>query len=216
MATTSALSTNELSRLASLAYTGKVVQACLAYDNVGSTTVEDTVATWDALELTQGTDGYERQTAIIGTATANTSTVDVTYPSIDFSYTASVGTLTFNRVFIFLGTLNATTNITLSERTSNIATLTAVSHNLIATDWVYVTGTGSAEFDGFHQVLSAPTADTFTFASTGADKASGADTGTAQGITWETNLYGLLTEDPTSILADGQTQTYRVTFSLDD
>jgi len=216
MTASASVSTKELDRIASLAYTGKVVEGFLAYDPGDTLTVESTVAAWDALELTVGTNGYARSQNILGTPVSDTVGVEVSYPYADFSYTASGGNLTFDTLCVRVGELGSTVNISTTERATNIATVTAVGHGLIATDQVYITGTTSGTFDGFWEVLSAPTADTFTFNYVGADITQAADTGTTQLVTYQTYLYGYVQENPDILITDGATQTYRIYFTVDN
>ena len=217
MTATASVSTKELDRIASVAYTGKVVEGFLAYDPGDTLTVESTAAAWDALELTVGTNGYARVQNILGTPVSDTAGVDVTYPYADFPYTASGGNLTFDTLCVRVGELGSTVNISTTERATNIATVvTATNHGLIATDQVYITGTTSGTFDGFWEVLSAPTTTSFTFNYTGADITQAADTGTTQLVTYQSYLYGFVQEDPDILITDGATQTYRVYFSVDN
>lgn len=62
-------------------------------------------------------------------------------------------------------------------RTSNVATITtSVAHGLAVGDVVEVSGMGGTGYNGTVVVLSAPTGTTFTYANTGTDEGSTADT----------------------------------------
>jgi len=79
--------------------------------------------------------------------------------------------------------VNTTKNITFVERTSNVATLTtSAAHGLVAgniTDVAPVSDSTFAQADAV--VISAPTTTTITYANTGDDSSSAADTGTVSG-----------------------------------
>ncbi len=69
----------------------------------------------------------------------------------------------------------ATTN---RARTSNIATITTGSaHGLAIGDFVEVAGVGGTGYNGAVEVLTVPSGTTFTYASTGTNEGSTADTG---------------------------------------
>lgn len=85
MAITSALSTNELARVAALAYEGKTIRVSLAAIGTSGLTVESTAAAWDAIKLSGngyadftatlpagGYDATDGRLEIGGTAGANT------------------------------------------------------------------------------------------------------------------------------------------------
>lgn len=107
MALTTTLSTKELERVATEAYTGKAVRISL-HNNTAGLTAEDTIAAWDAVKLT-ATNGYADFTVaslpagaydsgtdgrfeIGGTAGANTY--------IEASFTATGAGFSFNTVVI--------------------------------------------------------------------------------------------------------------------
>lgn len=63
-------------------------------------------------------------------------------------------------------------------RTSNVATITtSASHGLAIGDIVEVVSVGGTGYNGTVEVLTVPTGTTFTYANTGADEGSTADTG---------------------------------------
>lgn len=70
-------------------------------------------------------------------------------------------------------------NVTNKARAGGVATVTSAAHGFQVGDAVTVTGV-DPDFDGTH-VLTAVTANTFSYASAGADVASGADTGSVRG-----------------------------------
>jgi hypothetical protein len=108
---TSAISTKELERVATAAYVGRSVRVCLATVSSSGYTVESTTANWDSRELAL-TNGYARVTVPTLAAGAYDA-VDGRYevgPSsganqtIDATFTASGGTLTWDRVYVVIGT----------------------------------------------------------------------------------------------------------------
>ncbi len=71
---------------------------------------------------------------------------------------------------------------TFRERTSNVAQLTTgAAHGLLPGDMVEILTVGGTGYNGVATVIATPTATTFTYASTGGNEASTADTG---GVVW--------------------------------
>jgi hypothetical protein len=111
MAYTSAISTYELKRVAGLAYEGKAVRVCLASVASSGYTVESTTANWDSVELAS-TNGYARVTVgslAVGAYDATDGRYEVGPTSganktIDATFTASGGSLTWDRVYVVIGT----------------------------------------------------------------------------------------------------------------
>lgn len=62
-------------------------------------------------------------------------------------------------------------------RTSNVATMVATAHGLKNGDIVSITGMTDTSFNGTNKVVTVVDVDTFTYASTGSDAGSAADTG---------------------------------------
>jgi hypothetical protein len=111
MAYTSAISTKELQRVAAAAYEGKAVRVCLASVASSGYTVESTTANWDSVELAS-TNGYARVT-VGALATGAYDATDGRYEvgpnaganqTIDATFTCSSGTLTWDRVYVVIGT----------------------------------------------------------------------------------------------------------------
>jgi hypothetical protein len=68
-----------------------------------------------------------------------------------------------------------TASVSNKARTANVATLTtSAPHGFLAGDFVNITGSALTGFTGGFTILTAPTATTFTYASTGTDVTSGA------------------------------------------
>jgi hypothetical protein len=111
MAYTSAISQGELKRVAGLAYEGKAVRVCLAAVGASGYTVESTTANWDSVELAS-TNGYARVTVgslAVGAYDATDGRYEVgptagANQTIDATFTASGGTLTWDRVYVVIGT----------------------------------------------------------------------------------------------------------------
>ena len=111
MALTATLSTHELARVAGLCYEGKRVRVSLA--NVGATgfTAESTVADWDSVKVTGSGyvdftdvvetgayDGTDTRYEMGGTSGANTYVYAI--------FTPSGGSITYDRVYVVIGTDN--------------------------------------------------------------------------------------------------------------
>lgn len=58
-----------------------------------------------------------------------------------------------------------------------VATATCVAHGYVVGDWVHISGASPDGYNGWHKVITAPTADTFTFY---VDKNIAADSGTVK------------------------------------
>jgi hypothetical protein len=107
MAITSALSTNELARVAALAYEGKSIRVSLAVLGTSELTVESTSADWDGQKVSGGgyadftatlpTGGYDAtdgRLEIGGTAGANTF--------IDAEFTATGPGFTYDSIYVVI------------------------------------------------------------------------------------------------------------------
>lgn len=82
----------------------------------------------------------------------------------------------------FYGSIASGTDrtITFVARTTNVATVTtSVVHGFKTGQRVYVSATTNTGFNAYVTITATPTTDTFTYANTGADVATVADTGTA-------------------------------------
>jgi len=103
----------------------------------------------------------------------------------------------------------STTSVTISnkELTSNVATITtSTDHGIIPTQTVSIYNV-DATFDGVHDVISTPTANTFTFALSSANVASAAITTNSKSITSKsiTNFVGTLTTSASHGFSVGDT-----------
>tara|TARA_R110000868_G_scaffold172294_5_gene408190 strand:- start:648 stop:1052 length:405 start_codon:yes stop_codon:yes gene_type:complete len=100
MATTTTISTKELKRQAAACFEGKTIKVMLC--SVGATgyTAESTVANWQSVEATGN--GYTRFSATIGTSTYNATTARQELPVINAAFTASGGTIGYDRVVIYI------------------------------------------------------------------------------------------------------------------
>ena len=105
---TATLSTAELQRIGAASYEGKTLYAALCYAGTNSTaTVNSTVSTWQALELSGN--GYTRYSVTIPTGSYSStdnlyqigSAGAGTYLSATFT-ASSAGSLTFDRVAIWI------------------------------------------------------------------------------------------------------------------
>lgn len=62
-------------------------------------------------------------------------------------------------------------------RAANVATIvTSAAHGRVAGDVIYLKGMGASAYDGTHTIVSAPTTTSFTFANTGSNEGTTADT----------------------------------------
>lgn len=100
MALTVSLSTKELQRVAELAYEGETLKVMLCA--VGSTgyTSASTVANWQSVELSGN--GYSRASTTVGTGSYNGTTARYEIPSYDAIFTASGGSLTYDRIVVYI------------------------------------------------------------------------------------------------------------------
>lgn len=100
MATTTTISTKELKRQAAEAFEGKTVKVMLC--TVGSTgyTAESTVSNWQSVEASGN--GYARFSATIGTGSYNATTARYELPVINAAFTASGGTIGYDRVVVYI------------------------------------------------------------------------------------------------------------------
>jgi hypothetical protein len=103
----------------------------------------------------------------------------------------------------------STTSVTISNKalTSNVATMvTSTAHGIIPTQTVSIYNVDST-FNGVHDVIATPTANTFTFALTSANVASTATTTNSKSITSKsiTNFVGTLTTSASHGFSEGNT-----------
>lgn len=100
MAITVSLSQKELERIAALAYEGETLKVMLC--NVGTTnyTAENTVAEWEAEEISGN--GYARFSATIATGSYNTTNGRYELPSIDAIFSAVGGLLDYDTIVLFI------------------------------------------------------------------------------------------------------------------
>jgi len=100
MATTTTISTKELKRQAAAAFEGKGIRVMLC--NVGSTgyDAESTVANWTSAQVSGN--GYAMFSATIGTSSYNSTTARQELPVINAAFTASGGSISYDRVVIYI------------------------------------------------------------------------------------------------------------------
>jgi hypothetical protein len=108
MTLTAAISTNELARVAYAAYAGRRVRVALA--NVGSTGygVDSPVANWELAKI--GGSGYADSTDVVDVGAYDATDArfelgsEADAPYILAEFTASGGALSWDRVFVVIGT----------------------------------------------------------------------------------------------------------------
>jgi hypothetical protein len=98
MALTTTISQKELKRIAGLAYEGETMKVMLC--NAGAYTAESTVANWQSVEVS-GT-GYVRGSAVVATGAWDGTDLRYEMPSIDFAFTCTSGTYTFDTVAMYI------------------------------------------------------------------------------------------------------------------
>ena len=103
MALTFQVSSNELLRVHSSSYQGKIIRLCLAFDS--SLTIESTTAQWDAVELASA-NGYARSIITIPSATYDSTIAMSKSSESTATFTASGVGFTYNRVYGVIGTVS--------------------------------------------------------------------------------------------------------------
>lgn len=215
MALTAVISQGELARVAGLCYESRPVRVSLA--NLGSEgyTADDPVSDWDSIKIIGNGYADFRDTVGVGSYTLADSRYET--PTFIASYTAADAGFTYNNIYIVMGSYGADVSITDAEVTSNTATVnTASAHGYNIGDIVRISGMTDTAYNGFVTVTDAPTATSFEFYLSTADKVNAAETGTANEVIEETSLHSLLTEAPSISMATGQTQQYRIRLCTDD
>lgn len=109
MTLTTAISPGEMGRVAAAMYEGQSVRVSLASVGTSGFTVSSTVANWDTVKLSGN--GYSDFTATVATGAYDAT--DGRYEMgasagantyIDAAFSASGGSLTFDRVYVVIGT----------------------------------------------------------------------------------------------------------------
>lgn len=208
------VSRQELARIAQLCYEGRYARFSLAYLQNEGYTPESSRADWDSIKLSGN--GYADFWGAITAGAYDFGDNRYEMPALTATFTASGGVLIYNKIYIVLASAS-TFNITYTELTSNVVTITTSgNHGFSTGQTVVISGAGDSTFDGNYVIASTPTLSTFTYSKTATDIAYASSSGTASGLTEETQVYGVMTESPQMILADGQTMNYRIQFSTDD
>jgi hypothetical protein len=102
MAYSVAIPQKELQRVAGEAYEGKTYRICLASVGSSGYTAESTTANWDSVEKSGS--GYARVTGTLATGAYDGTDARYEVPSVTATFTASGGSITFDRVYVVLGT----------------------------------------------------------------------------------------------------------------
>lgn len=100
MAITTTISQKELKRVAGLAYEGKTLKVMLCTLGVTGYTSESTVGNWQSVEST-GT-GYVRGSAVVATGAWDATDLRYEMPSIDFAFTCTSGTYSYDTVVCYI------------------------------------------------------------------------------------------------------------------
>jgi hypothetical protein len=215
MALTAVVSQAELGRVASLCYEARPVRVSLANLGAEGYTADDLVADWDTIKIVGN--GYVDFRATVGVGSYTLADSRYEMPSFVASYTATDAGFTFNSIYIVMGTYGEDVAVTDAEVTSNTATITtSAAHGYVIGDVVNVTGMTDTDYNGFVTVTDVPTITTFEYYLGTANKASSAETGTANKVVEELYTHSVLNEAPSISLATGQTQKYRIRLCTDD
>jgi hypothetical protein len=102
MAYSVAVPQRELKRVAGLAYEGNAYRVCLASVGGSGYTAESTTANWDSVE--KSGNGYARVTGTLGTGAYDGTDARYEVPAVTATFTASGGAITFDRVYVVIGT----------------------------------------------------------------------------------------------------------------
>ena len=208
------VSRHELTRIAQLCYEGRYARFSLAYLQSEGYTPESSKADWDSIKLSGN--GYADFRGEITTGDYDFGDNRYEMPALTATFTANGGLLIYNKIYIVLASAS-TFNITYIQLTSNVATITTnANHGFSAQQIVVISNASNSVFNGNYVIISVPTSNTFTYSKTAANIPYSVSSGTASRLTEETQIYGVMTESPQIILADGQTINYRIQFSTDD
>lgn len=110
MALTAAISNGELGRVAAAAYEGKRVRVSLASVGLSGYTVNSTKANWDSIKLSGN--GYADYTEVVATGVYDNTDGryemggTVNDPYILAEFTATGGSLSWDRIYVVIGTSN--------------------------------------------------------------------------------------------------------------
>lgn len=100
MAITTQISQKELKRQAAACFESKSIRVMLCSVSTSGYTAESTVANWQSVEVSGN--GYSRYSATIGTSTYNGTTARQELPVINAAFTASGGSISYDRVVIYI------------------------------------------------------------------------------------------------------------------
>lgn len=90
----------ELARVAGLVFQGKTYRVCLASVGGSGYTAESTTANWDSVEKSGS--GYARVTGTFSAGSYDGTDARFEMPVITAAFTASGGSITFDRVYIVI------------------------------------------------------------------------------------------------------------------
>jgi hypothetical protein len=108
MALTASISNNELARVAAAAYEGKRIRVSLAAVGTSGFTKESTRTSWDSVKLSGN--GYADYTEVVATGVYDNTDGRLEMggedndPYIQATFTADGGTLTYDRIYVVIGT----------------------------------------------------------------------------------------------------------------
>lgn len=100
MALTAEISRRELERVGQLAYAGKQLNVMLCYADANTYSSETLISTWESVEVSGN--GYSRYVTTISTGSYNTTKARFEFPALSAQFSASGGSLVFDRVVIWL------------------------------------------------------------------------------------------------------------------
>lgn len=221
MALISTISTKELRRIAVRSYQTRTLWVRLCTLTTQSYDQDTLVSLWRTLEYTSGSNGYTPFSTTIGSGSYNGTTGRYELPEIIAAFTASGGTISYNRILIYVDDYTLEESLTstgISFQTSG-NTINRNSGTFIGTfsanEYVKVTGSSGGLNDGTY-LITGVTATALTLSSTTLLPAA---QGAGSSVTLQRALlypYAILEEAPNIALANGQTQTYRIKLNTDN
>ena len=221
MATTSFISVKELERIAIRSYNGRTVNVLLAEEGATGFTEDSKVSEWKTAEIAAA-GGYARLSQALGTGAYDAVDGRYEYPAIDFVFTASGGTIQYDTVVIWLDdflteaeSVDNDTGIGFDLTGTNSITSATVDLTTVFSQYDYVTVSGSASNDGTYEVTGVTTTALTLSSETPllADEAAGATVTLQRKSQFP---YAILQEAPNISIADGQSQTYKISINTDN
>lgn len=220
MALLTSISPKELQRIAARTYEGKTIHVRLCQISDEAYDESTLVSLWRTLEI-GGATGYVAFSDTIGQGTYSTTNAQYELPEIEVGFTANNGTLSFNILLIYIEDYQLGASITETGFSFNSTSNTIFRNTgdftttFSANEYVKVIGSSGGTNDGTYQISTVnPTSMVLsTLTPLPATQGSGASVTLQEAFLYP---YAILEENPNIALADGQTQTYRITLNTND